>query len=194
MTATSKTEMEKVVRRVLGEEQGDTETSLKAIQRLSRLLTEQIIPKLAEGTCEEALDTGRRRSDGASDPGDAEEASAEDTPDGGADEPEVVPTTALSALGELYRELSEKQATALASFFAALVGDPDDDHEARGALGLSSGRVAGPRARGINVQPGVRIGPTGKLVARILEFYPKKNEIYITAAYRPGRVVIITGD
>jgi hypothetical protein len=32
--------------------------------------------------------------------------------------------------------------------------------------------------------PGVRIGPVGKLLVRILEHYPKRGEIYISSAYR----------
>jgi hypothetical protein len=36
----------------------------------------------------------------------------------------------------------------------------------------------------VKVNPGVTIGPVGKLLVRILEAYPKKAEIYITSAYR----------
>ncbi len=47
----------------------------------------------------------------------------------------------------------------------------------------ADGRAAAPR--GIAIRPGARVGPTGKLLTRILEHYPKRHEIYITSAYRP---------
>ncbi len=40
----------------------------------------------------------------------------------------------------------------------------------------------------VKVLPGVRVGPVGKLLVRILEHYPKRGEIYVSSAYRdePG--------
>jgi len=112
MAAITRAEIEKVVRKVLDEEQKDTAASLQAIQSLSRLLTEEVIPKLADETAEEA----------------SEHEDAEETT-----EHEQEPTP--------------------------------------GPVAFASAVAAGPGARAITVQLGVRIGPTGKLLAKILEFY-----------------------
>ena len=47
MAAITRTEVAKVVRKVLDEEQGDTnEETLKALQRVAELLREKVIPQL----------------------------------------------------------------------------------------------------------------------------------------------------
>ena len=119
MTATTRSEIEKVVRKVLDEEQKDSAASVQAIQHLSMLLTEEVIPKLSGEPSEEDETTS-------------------------------------------------------------------DEDQAQSPVAFSSARAAGPSAKGITVKPGVKIGATGRLLVKILEFYPKKNEIYITSAYRPG--------
>lgn len=37
----------------------------------------------------------------------------------------------------------------------------------------------------VTVRPGVQVGPTGKLILKIIDFYPKRREVYVTSAYRP---------
>lgn len=65
---------------------------------------------------------------------------------------------------------------------------PDGVEAPDGAEGRDAAEVAraGADARRVEVRPGVRIGPVGRLLVRILEHYPDKDEIYITSAYRPG--------
>jgi hypothetical protein len=52
----------------------------------------------------------------------------------------------------------------------------------------ASKRMAAQVAGKVKVNPGVRVGPVGKLLVRIIEHYPKRGEIYITSALRnePG--------
>ncbi|MGH3645877.1 MAG: GH25 family lysozyme [Micromonosporaceae bacterium] len=40
-------------------------------------------------------------------------------------------------------------------------------------------------AMAVTLRPGVQLGPTGKLILKIIEHYPKKRELYVTSAYRP---------
>lgn len=37
----------------------------------------------------------------------------------------------------------------------------------------------------VTLRPGVQVGPTGKLILKIIEHYPKRKELYVTSAYRP---------
>jgi hypothetical protein len=54
--------VEKIVRKVLDEELSETkEATLKAIQKVSRLLTEQVIPNLPDDADQEEPDTGKKR-------------------------------------------------------------------------------------------------------------------------------------
>ena len=72
---------------------------------------------------------------------------------------------------------------------AALTGEVADIGAAATAPGGAASRAGEARAaRKVKVLPGVRIGPVGKLLVRILEHYPKRGEIYISSAYRnePG--------
>ena len=95
---------------------------------------------------------------------------------------EALPAGVAQALQDCYRTQSAEQADALAALFGAL----EEQHEASAepqAAALAGTRA--PAARAINIRPGVRVGPTGKLLLRVLEGYPKKGEIYITSAYRP---------
>ena len=83
--------------------------------------------------------------------------------------------TALQRLSEL---LTDEVVPRLSGADAAEdVTSPEEDARAR-----VFARTA-PQA--IRKQPGVRIGPTGRVLLRVLEHYPKKGGIYITSAYRP---------
>ena len=54
MAATGTAQLERVVRKVLDEQLGDdSDATLKGIQRVTRLLTDQVIPKLSNGSEEE---------------------------------------------------------------------------------------------------------------------------------------------
>jgi hypothetical protein len=60
------TELKKVVREVLDEEFGDAnEATLKAVQRLHKLVTEQVIPKLPDEHDEEEPGTGHEEAPAA---------------------------------------------------------------------------------------------------------------------------------
>jgi hypothetical protein len=135
--------IEKVVRKVLKQEQdADEKATLKAIQRVSRLLTDQVIPKLDDP--QEDEDTGAD-SDADSD-ADSSQArgrsfAAAATPDDGPGIPEgedgetppEIPEAVNHAFEELYSTLSQERATALAAFFTAisqeLGGDEGADDE-----------------------------------------------------------------
>ncbi len=72
---------------------------------------------------------------------------------------------------------------------AALAEEVTDIGAAAAVPGGGASRAGEARAaRKVKVLPGVRIGPVGKLLVRILEHYPKRGEIYISSAYRnePG--------
>jgi hypothetical protein len=121
MATATKAEIEKIVRRVVNEEQdGSDEAVWKAVQRLSRLLTEQVIPKLsgqsdeadfdpnADGPVARALFAEAETADGR--PGFPE---GEEPPAGD------IPQPVSEAFEELYKALTPEQASALASFFTA---------------------------------------------------------------------------
>ncbi|HEY8549166.1 MAG TPA: hypothetical protein VIL35_04350 [Vicinamibacterales bacterium] len=140
--ATAVKDIEQVVRRVLKKEQEET---LEAIQELSTLLTEEIVPRLTNGS-----DPG----DGAEPDEDTEETERSVSPmsaiEGGQagpqggkpfpEEPEDeedggepagdVPEPVLDAFTEAYQALSPEQASALAALFSAIdseleAGDED---------------------------------------------------------------------
>jgi hypothetical protein len=142
-TATS--EVERIVRKVLKEEQDET---ISAIQELSSLLTEQVIPKLAN------------RGNGASEwePPDGDDENTEDQDDAvalsGFDEGETtsrrrgtstngrdegestdlpeqeVPRAAIEAFTTLYHTLSPEQTSALAELFTIVDSELDGQGEA----------------------------------------------------------------
>jgi hypothetical protein len=58
-----------------------------------------------------------------------------------------------------------------------------DDADAQSAPMSAGGKPKAKRA-GVRILPGVRVGPVGRLLAKILEHYPKRGEIYVTSAYR----------
>jgi lysozyme len=54
------------------------------------------------------------------------------------------------------------------------------------AVGPPTPRVRAAAARGaVAIRPGIRVGPVGRLLVRILEHYPKRG-LTITSGYRPG--------
>jgi len=82
----------------------------------------------------------------------------------------------LGALGRLSDLLAD-------DVVPRLTIDDESAHQAnRPTLARAAARAGATR---IAVQPGVRVGPTGRLLMRILEHYPKAREIYITSAFRP---------
>jgi hypothetical protein len=133
--------IEKVVRKVLRQEQdADDKATLKAIQRVSRLLTDQVIPKLDDTQGDEDPD-----EDSGSVRGRSFAAAPDDEPgipegeDGEA--PPEIPEAVNQAFEELYGTLSQEHATALARFFTAIGqelggdegaddGNADDDDNA----------------------------------------------------------------
>jgi len=132
--AVNRSEIEKIVRKVLDEERPDGAAALKAIKRVSSLLTEEVIPNLPEKG-HEGDDSGSGNEDNADADSPSQprafgvrSASAEDnedTPDDDTgsdadDENAEVPGPVMQAFESLYHELSPEQATALASFFTAL--------------------------------------------------------------------------
>ena len=60
------------------------------------------------------------------------------------------------------------------------------------SAGAAGGRAQTPRVRsaaprrGVTIQPGVRVGPVGKLLLRIVNHYPRLGGLTITSGYRPG--------
>ncbi|MGH8666974.1 MAG: GH25 family lysozyme, partial [Burkholderiales bacterium] len=64
-----------------------------------------------------------------------------------------------------------------------LVGEDETAQPSRPTLARAAARPGATRR--IRVEPGVRVGPTGRLLMRILGHYPKAREIYITSAFRP---------
>src|SRR5262245_53798283 len=111
MTATTRAEIEQVVRRLLDEKQQDSEFSLRAIQHVSALLTDEVLPNLATEPVEED-DNGT-------------EIEGDD-----------------NSTGHLPPSASLRRSAAPRALASA--------------------------ARSIRVQPGVKIGPTGRLLVRIL--------------------------
>jgi hypothetical protein len=131
--------IEKVVRKVLKQEQdADEKATLRAIQRVSRLLTDQVIPKLDDPQEDEDTDAD---SDADSGPVRGRSFAAAATPDDGPGVPEgedgetrpEIPEAVNQAFDELYSTLSQERATALATFFTAisqeLGGDEGADDE-----------------------------------------------------------------
>jgi hypothetical protein len=137
--ATQTASIEKVVRKVLDEElEQRNEATLEAIERMSRVLTEEVIPRLSEdedaGYDEEepdgdngrtrALRAGRAQSE-IDDPSDESDISEDE------DEPplQTVPEAILEVFEALYASLTAEQADALAELFAAIAENPADEAE-----------------------------------------------------------------
>src|SRR5262249_10581025 len=71
----------------------------------------------------------------------------------------------------------------------ALGGPPQPQPRRTGPLpraaAASRGQGQGLRP-GVKILPGVRVGPVGRLLVRILNHYPHRNALSITSGYRPG--------
>jgi len=133
MTAATTANVEKIVRRVLKQQHdADEKATLKAIQRVSKLLTDEVIPQLEEPVDEEDADADSpsprpRAFAAAATPGDGP-----GIPEGEDPDDSEVPEAVTQAFEQLYGTLTQDRATALATFFSA-IGDelggadaPDD--------------------------------------------------------------------
>ncbi len=139
--STTRAEIEKVVRKVLQEEQGKTdEATLKAVQRVSTLLTTQVIPKLSD-------DSGEGRA--ATDTDDVSILPVPEEPEvpEEGDEPpaEGIPQAAKAAFEELYKSLSAEQAQSLAALFTAIGEEPGGDEEVEEDVPERPGKPGGRR-------------------------------------------------
>lgn len=150
-TATvGRTEIEKVVRKVLKQERDENDrTTLRAIQRVSSLLTDQVIPNLPDnaegdeetGSHDEDDEDAEHDGQHASGPGSTVFATrsahaADDVADDGTpsddDQAAEVPEQVMEAFATLYRSLSPEQAEALKAFFTAVseeLSQSDEGHE-----------------------------------------------------------------
>ncbi len=125
MTAATTANVEKIVRRVLKHElDADEKATLNAIQRVSRLLTDEVIPKLEEPVDEDDGDaeppSPRARAFAAA-AAPHEGPGIPEGEDGSQDDSEV-PEAVTQAFEQLYSTLTQDRATALATFFSA-IGD-----------------------------------------------------------------------
>ena len=123
MTAAATANVEKIVRRVLKHElDADEKATLNAIQRVSKLLTDEVIPKLEEPVDDEDADaespSPRARSFAAA----ATPDDGPGIPEGEDQDDSEVPEAVTQAFERLYSTLTQDRATALATFFSA-IGD-----------------------------------------------------------------------
>jgi hypothetical protein len=132
MAMAHKTDIERIVRKVLKEEQGDAgEATLQAIRRVSRMLTEEVIPRLPDEQEPEADDESgtvpARATFGSRAPnGDAE---GPGIPEDGDEQqpPTDTPESATQAFEQLLKTLSSEQADSLAAFFTAVQNEVRDE-------------------------------------------------------------------
>jgi hypothetical protein len=109
-------------------------------------------------------------------------------PGGVSHENGIVPQTVLAELAELQQVLSAESASALAALFRTATKSRAEGREGRGTrLAIVPDHQTTLAGRPVKVNPGVRIGPVGKQLVRVLEHYPKKAEIAITSGYRPEK-------
>jgi hypothetical protein len=130
MAATSTANVEKIVRRVLKQEFiADEKATLKAIQRVSRLLTDEVIPKLDEPVDDEDADaeapSPRARSFAAEPPTDGP-----GIPEGEEPDHSEVPEAVTQAFGQMYGTLTPDRAEALATFFTTVADELRGDEGA----------------------------------------------------------------
>jgi hypothetical protein len=144
--ATQTASIEKVVRKVLDEELDQrSEATLEAIERMSRVLTEEVIPRLPEdddagydeeepsGSNGRTRATRAGRAESSDDP--ADQPPEDDDED--EDEPllQAVPEAVGAAFEALYASLTAEQADALAELFTAIAEESADEAEAAGDAG-----------------------------------------------------------
>ena len=155
--ATNTASIEKVVRKVLDEELDErNQATLEAIERLGRVLTEAVIPRLSEdaGTDEievepgdgserrRAMHAGYSKSDIDDSGDDADLPEDADAPPASAVPPEV-----SEALEALYASLSAEQASALEELFAAIAQARTDEGDEIEAPPVEHPSHKLPRAR-----------------------------------------------
>ena len=144
--ATSSNEIERIVRKVLNEEQDET---IDAIRELSTLLNEQVIPRLSKGD-EDVPEAEADDDHLESDEGDVMSMSAfgdEDVPRSGrrskpnganghdedqeANPPDHgIPTPVMDAFAMLYSTLSSEQSSALSELFTIIDSELDGEGRA----------------------------------------------------------------
>jgi hypothetical protein len=180
MTTVARAKSKNVARPSPHNHQGDREeASFRAVQRMVQLLEEEVIPTLSDRT----------------DQANGEEAGADESerppvgraPGDGPHQDGAMPESVLWSLTELQQELHAEPAGAVGSLFRTLSkgrGESGEEMETR--LARAPGRGKGVGAGPIKVAPGVRIGPIGRVLVRILRHYPKKHELVVTSGYRPG--------
>jgi hypothetical protein len=181
--AKAKAEIGRVMRPSFDEQQGDEQqgdagaTALRAVRQIADLLTEEVIPRLSHAT-----DDGKTGLNGIGRPPGEEMPG--DVPHGNG----IVPQTVLAELAALQQVLSADSASALAALFRTATKSRAEGHEERRTwLAVVPDHDRTLAGRPVKVNSGVRIGPVGKQLVRILEHYPKKAEIAITSGYRPEK-------
>jgi hypothetical protein len=138
MATATKADIEKIVRDILDEHDGAEAATLKAVQRVTKLLTEQVIPRLSNGVDNGAPDTGDDADEGENQtplaarggkpaPDDEDPGMPPDDWDEPATRP--VPAAVTQAVEELYQGLSPDQADALAAVFTAMSGELEGGEE-----------------------------------------------------------------
>jgi hypothetical protein len=141
--ATATNDVERIVRKVLKEEQDET---INAIQELSTLLTEQVIPKLANGSddsdweqdedAEQDTDQDEAVSLSAFDDEEPVSRGRKPVPNGHDDQDETdlpeqdIPRAVIEAFTSMYRTLSAEQSSALAELFTTIDSQIDDEGKA----------------------------------------------------------------
>jgi hypothetical protein len=134
MTTATKADIEKIVRDILDEHDGAEAATLKAVQRVTKLLTEQVIPRLSNGIDNGVPDTGDDAEDGENQallsarsarPAPDDEDPGMPPDDGEEPATRPVPTAVTQAVEELYQGLSPDQAEALAAVFTAMRDELD---------------------------------------------------------------------
>lgn len=134
--ATATKQVEQIVRKVMSEEMDET---VNAIQEISSLLTEQVIPRLAgdesdldDEETDESSDNGMRPRSMSAFNGGARSKPGRGRPNGHDDSDAVetpereVPDAVTSAFEDFYTSLSPEQAGALAELFTAIQSGLDD--------------------------------------------------------------------
>jgi hypothetical protein len=137
---TATASIEKVVRKVLDQElDRRNEATLEAIERMSRVLTEEVIPRLGDDTqdAEDSADAEddapasgnvRSRAMRASAQRPGEDDEAPDDPEGDdASAGQAVPAAVSEAFDALYASLDADQAEALAALFGAIAQGRNDE-------------------------------------------------------------------
>ena len=137
--ATDTASIQKIVRRVLDEElEQRNEATLEAIEQLSRLLTEEVIPRLPEAEDAapdrddlnggngktRAMRAGRTQSEVDDAGNELDDPEDEDEPS-----PQAVPEAVLESFESLYASVTAEQADALAELFTAIAEDPAEEAE-----------------------------------------------------------------